>query len=71
LQDKSVGWDVPLEDEDRFRAILQQCVDADGEWYAGLEARAAEYGHQAASDPSIIDENRRMFKYAASDLLEA
>jgi glycosyltransferase involved in cell wall biosynthesis len=71
LQEKGVGWDVPLEDEGRFRAILQQCVDADGEWYAGLEARAAEYGHQAASDPSIIDENRRMFRYAAFDSLNA
>ncbi len=68
LQEKGVGWDVPLEDEDRFRAILQQCVDADGEWYAGLEARAAEYGNQASSDPSIIDENRKMFRYAALEL---
>jgi hypothetical protein len=71
LQDKGVGWDVPLEDEDRFRAILQQCVDEDGEWYAGLEARAAEYGIHAASDPSIIDENRRMFRYVAYDIPEA
>lgn len=70
LQEKGVGWDVPLEDEDRFRAILQQCVDEDGEWYAGLEARAAEYGTHTASDPSIIDENRKMFRYAAYDIPE-
>jgi glycosyltransferase involved in cell wall biosynthesis len=66
LQEKGVGWDVPLEDEGRFRAILQQCVDADGEWYAGLEARAAEFGNLAASDPSIFEENLKIFRHAAS-----
>ncbi len=71
LQEKGVGWDVPLEDEAGFRSILQQCVDADGEWYAGLGARAAEYGIQASSDPSIIEENRKMFRYAALELLES
>jgi glycosyltransferase involved in cell wall biosynthesis len=71
LEEKGVGWDVPLEDEDRFRAVLQQCVDADGEWYAGLQARAAEYGIQASSDPSISDENRKMFRYAALELVES
>jgi glycosyltransferase involved in cell wall biosynthesis len=70
LQEKGVGWDVPLEDEGRFRAILQQCVDAEGDWYAELEIRAAEYGNQAASDPTIIAENRRMFRYVTSDLIE-
>jgi glycosyltransferase involved in cell wall biosynthesis len=70
LQEKGVGWDVPLEDEGRFRAILQQCVDADGDWYSGLEKRAAEYGNMAASDPSIIEENRKMFRYAVADSRE-
>jgi glycosyltransferase involved in cell wall biosynthesis len=71
LQDKGVGWDIPLEEEERFRAVLQQCVDADGDWYATLVDRAAEYGKMAASDPAIIEENRRMFRYAASDSPEA
>jgi glycosyltransferase involved in cell wall biosynthesis len=67
LEEKGVGWDIPLEEEERFRAVLQQCVDADGDWYATLVDRAAEYGKMAASDPAIIEENRRMFRYAASD----
>ncbi len=71
LQEKGVGWDIPLEEEERFRAVLQQCVDADGDWYAMLVERAAEYGKMAASDPSIIEENRRMFRFALSDSVEA
>ena len=71
LHKKGVGWDIPLEDEERFRATLQLCVDADGEWYAGLVARAIEYGKKAASDPEIIEENRKLFRYAAHASLEA
>ncbi|MGD0733404.1 MAG: glycosyltransferase [Terracidiphilus sp.] len=64
LQQKGVGWDVSLDDEERFRAVLQECVDADGDWYASLVARATEYGRMAATDPEIIEDNRRMFRYA-------
>jgi glycosyltransferase involved in cell wall biosynthesis len=64
LEEKGAGWDIPLEEAERFRSILQKCVDADEEWYAALVARATEYGKMAASDPAIIEENRRMFRYA-------
>jgi glycosyltransferase involved in cell wall biosynthesis len=65
LEEKGAGWDIPLAEVDRFRAILQQCVDADGDWYAALAARTAAYGKMAANDPAILEENRRMLRYAA------
>jgi glycosyltransferase involved in cell wall biosynthesis len=65
LESQGAGWDVPLEDTERFRAILQQCIDAEEEWYDALVARAAAYGNMAASDPVIIEENRNLFRYAA------
>jgi glycosyltransferase involved in cell wall biosynthesis len=71
LQEKGVGWDFPLEEEERFTATLQQCVDAGGDWYAGLVARAAAYGRMAASDPEITEQHRRMFWYAAHASQEA
>jgi glycosyltransferase involved in cell wall biosynthesis len=66
LQEKGAGWNIPLEETARFRAILQQCVDADEEKYAALVARATEYAKLAASDPAILEENRRMFGYATT-----
>jgi glycosyltransferase involved in cell wall biosynthesis len=66
LQEKGAGWNIPLEETDRFRAILQQCVDADEEKYAALVARATEYAKLAVSDPAILEENRRMFRYATT-----
>jgi glycosyltransferase involved in cell wall biosynthesis len=66
LQEQGVGWDIPLEETERFRAIIQQCADADEEWYAALVARATKYAKMAASDPAILEENRRMFRYATA-----
>jgi glycosyltransferase involved in cell wall biosynthesis len=66
LRQRGAGWDVPLAETERFRAILQQCVDADEEWYAALVIGAKEYAKKAASDPAILEENRRIFRYATA-----
>jgi glycosyltransferase involved in cell wall biosynthesis len=66
LQEKGVGWDIPLKEMERFHAIIQQCVDADEEWYAALVARTTEYAKLLASDPAILEENRRMVRYATA-----
>ena len=64
LQESGVGWDIPLGEPELFRAVLQQCTDADEEMYATFVDRAFEYAKAAASDPAIIEDNRRLFKYA-------
>jgi glycosyltransferase involved in cell wall biosynthesis len=66
LQEQGVGWDIPLEETKRFHSIIQQCVDADEEWYAALVARTTEYAKLIASDPAILEENRRMVRYATA-----
>jgi glycosyltransferase involved in cell wall biosynthesis len=66
LQEQGAGWDIPLEETERFHAIIQLCVDADEEWYAELVARTTEYAKLVASDPAILEENRRMVRYATS-----
>jgi glycosyltransferase involved in cell wall biosynthesis len=64
LEAEGVGWDIPLGDSERFRSVLQQCVDGDGEWFAALSNRAMNYGAKRASDPQIIDANRELFQRA-------
>jgi glycosyltransferase involved in cell wall biosynthesis len=68
LRESGAGWDLPLSRVDQFREVLQQCADADRDEYAKFVTRAAEYGKAAAADPSIIEENRNMFKSATSFL---
>jgi glycosyltransferase involved in cell wall biosynthesis len=64
LEAEGVGWDFPHGETERFRSVLQQCVDADGEWYAALSARARNYAAKQASDPQTIAANRRLFQQA-------
>ena len=61
LEKAEAGWDIPLEEPDRFRTVLQQCVEAVPEEYATLCRRTAEFGRARASDPAIVEANRRLF----------
>jgi glycosyltransferase involved in cell wall biosynthesis len=62
LENAGVGWDIPVQDNDRFSAILQQCVDADEEWFAPRRANAEEYARKRVADPEVLDANRRLFE---------
>ena len=70
LQDRGAGWDVPVDDNDRFSAILQQCIDADEEWYTPLRANAAEFARAYVADSGVIEANRRLFANTKGDLGE-
>jgi glycosyltransferase involved in cell wall biosynthesis len=64
LEAEGVGWDIPPAETERFRFVLQQCVDGDDEWYTALSMRAMKYAAKRTSDPEIIDANRRLFQRA-------
>jgi len=64
LEVEGAGWDIPLSETGRFRSVLQQCVDGNEEWHAALSTRAVNYAAKRASDPEIIDANRRLFQRA-------
>jgi len=64
LEAVGVGWDIPLGETERFRSILQQCVDGDDQWYAALSTRAMDYAARRSADPGAIEANRRLFQRA-------
>lgn len=65
------GWDLPLDHPDGFRAIIQEFVDmGDGEFQKRSES-ARRYGEVSASEPTVVDENRKMFQSAMEDLRRA
>ena len=66
LEAEGVGWDIPLGETERFRSVLQQCVDGDGEWFAALSKRAMSYAAKRTSDPETIDANRELFRMACA-----
>ncbi len=64
LEKLGVGWDLPLHDAERFRSVIQMCVDMQPDNFAQWAARAHAYGAKLVSDPRIILQNRKLFARA-------
>jgi glycosyltransferase involved in cell wall biosynthesis len=62
LQEKGVGWDLPLEQPERFRAALQRCVDMGAQEHREWSHRAFEFGMQRVHQQSVLEQNRALFK---------
>jgi glycosyltransferase involved in cell wall biosynthesis len=64
LEALNVGWDLPLSEPQRFREVLQQCVDMGPEKHAAMSVRAARFGASRANGPAVIEEHRALFRLA-------
>lgn len=56
------GWDLPLEDPDRFSAVLQQAVDMDQAVYDELVSGAYAMGSRYLNDRAPVERSHRMFR---------
>ncbi len=61
LRERGVGWDLPLDDTDAWRHVLQMCVDMDAETYETASLNARSFGHQIASTDTVA-ENLHLFR---------
>lgn len=56
-----VGWDIPLEDQERYIEVLACCLHMNHEEFNAMAKRAYDYGQQVVSDPSVKEANRVLF----------
>ncbi len=61
LEAKGIGWDIPLEDEERFREALRTCVAMDREAYGGMVNAALEFACSIAQSEEVVEQNRALF----------
>ena len=66
LEEKGLGWDIPLEQTKRWREILQRCVDMDASEYEPMAARARQHSVEKLDSPEIIGANYKLFEKALS-----
>ena len=59
------GWDLPLEDVEGMRAVVQRCVDMDEEEYRPWSLHAAHFGREASADERPVRWNRALFEQVA------
>jgi glycosyltransferase involved in cell wall biosynthesis len=64
LASLGVGWDLPLQDREQFRAVMQRCIEMAPDDFGRLSRQAGEYGLKLSEDPEIIGQNRRLFAKA-------
>ena len=64
LEALNVGWDLPLSEPERFREVLQQCVNMGPEEHTAMSVRAARFGASRANGPALIEDNRALFRLA-------
>jgi len=61
LEEKGVGWDLPLSKPDMFQEVLQRCVDMNNEEYVKWSERARKYGIGVTKDDGVVEQNRELF----------
>jgi glycosyltransferase involved in cell wall biosynthesis len=66
LERIGVGWDIPLDRPELFRTVLQRFVDMDATEHQTVSDRAREYGIRSGENQDLLEQNRRLFREAAS-----
>ena len=61
LEHEKVGWDIPLDQPEKYIAVLQRCVAMGNEELKALSQRAREYGLKKIINQESIQQNRDLF----------
>ncbi|MBL0701401.1 MAG: glycosyltransferase [Desulfosarcina sp.] len=61
LEEKGVGWGLPLSKPEMFQKVLKKCVDMNDEEYVQWSERAQSYGLQVTKDDGVVEQNRKLF----------
>ena len=62
LEDKGIGWDLPLSEADSFRSIIEKCARMGTEEFARRSAAARAYALGIARDENALRQNRQLFQ---------
>jgi glycosyltransferase involved in cell wall biosynthesis len=61
LEEKGIGWDIPLDDETQWHKVLQRCIDMDFEEFKQMSEHAAAFGRMVVGNEITIARNRELF----------
>lgn len=62
LASAGIGWDLPLEQPQRFSAVIEECIAMDARTFAQGSERATAFAMRQATDPSTVEANRSLFR---------
>ena len=62
LEERGVGWDLPLSETSRFRDVIEKCVAMGAEEFARRSAAAQSFALDIVRDENLREQSRRLFQ---------
>ena len=69
LESKQIGWDLPLEDPQKWIEIINFCINLNDANYTKLSANARNFACRWVTNPEIEESTLRVLKYGISKTL--
>ena len=66
LAEKGIGWELPLDSTERWRAVLQECVEMEEGRYQTMSKGAAEFGRSVMNSTANLKANVELFRRAVA-----
>ncbi len=69
LQKENIGWDIPLEDAEKWLETINECLCLDDKSYTNISANARNFAQKWLSDPQVESGTLKVLQYRSSDTL--
>lgn len=66
LEEKGIGWDLPLDNKNKWIDTLKHCINLDNDSYSNLAANARNYLNQWLADTKIEEATEDVLNYSLS-----
>jgi glycosyltransferase involved in cell wall biosynthesis len=64
LYEKSVGWDLPLEEPDKWLEVIRECINADQVKYNNISSKARSFAVEWLSDKKVKEATYEVLSYS-------
>ncbi|MEN8120718.1 MAG: glycosyltransferase [Bacteroidota bacterium] len=61
LEEKTIGWDISLNDKEKFIKTIQYCIDMEQEEYNQLSINTYKFARTFVNNPELIEQSRKLF----------
>lgn len=67
LADKEIGWDLPLEEPEKWVEVINDCINYDQKKYAHISSKARSFAKEWLSDPKVEEDTLNVINYGLND----
>ncbi len=62
LEEKKIGWDINLQDKDKFRKVIQKCIDMTQEEYDKMSLNAFNFAKNSSANSKSVKQTKNLFE---------